>query len=185
MTNRFATMFLAVVLLSGCGVIAAAQDLKIDEAILSHLEFPSPEDRSQKNYLGLGNDKTFKLSDVKAGILIIEIFSMYCPICQAEAPTVNEMHKAISNDPKWKGKVKIIGIGTGNTPFEVNVFRQRYTIPFPLVPDENYLVQKAMSEQIRTPTFIVAKLQPGKKPRLVKVHVGRTGGPVILLKDLP
>ncbi|MBL0715287.1 MAG: AhpC/TSA family protein, partial [Desulfosarcina sp.] len=57
------------------------------------------------------------------------------------------------NDPQLKGRIKIIGIGVGNTPYEIGRFRQTYAIPFPLFADRS----RALSMQLearQTPTFI-------------------------------
>lgn len=84
---------------------------------------------------------------------------MYCPYCQKEAPIVNELYQIINNRQDIKDKIKIIGIGAGNTPFEVEVFRNQYNIPFPLFPDESFSIHKAVGD-VRTPYFFVFKINP-------------------------
>ena len=57
---------------------------------------------------------------------------MYCPFCQKEAPNVNELYRIIDQDKDLKSRIKMIGIGAGNSPFEVNTFRtpMRFLFPF-------------------------------------------------------
>jgi len=120
------------------------------------IKLPAPETAGAKNYLGLSGGGSFAVSQIKAEVLIIEIFNMYCSNCQREAPRVNELYRLINKDPKLKGKIKMIGIGAGNTPLEVEVFRKNYQVIFPLFPDEDFTIHKAVG-QVRTPFFICAK----------------------------
>jgi peroxiredoxin len=135
-----------------------------------------PEQSIQKEYLGLKGNGSFKLSQIKAELLIIEIFSMYCPYCQKEAPNVNELYRIISGREDIKDKIKIIGIGAGNTPFEVDVFRKQYAIEFPLFSDETFSVHTATGG-VRTPYFFVIRTRAGEPGIIVYSNVGTLHDP--------
>jgi thiol-disulfide isomerase/thioredoxin len=166
------------------GTSFAAGSFTVDGAALARVEFQSPESREERQYLGLADEQPFKLSGVKAETLIVHVFSMYCPLCQADAPHVNQLYKMIHKDPGLKNKVKIVGIGTGNTPFEVEVFKKKFAIPFPLFSDENFEMQKACSQPIKTPVFVTVRLDRGKALKVVNVQVGGIREPEPFFKKL-
>ena len=124
------------------------------------ITFPMPKDAKEKNYLGLTGSGAFKITQVKAQAVLIEIFSMYCPYCQKDAPGINELFRAIEKDPGLKGRIKILGIGAGNSAYEVGVYKKTYNVPFPLIPDERFALHKALGET-RTPYFILVRIDQG------------------------
>lgn len=131
----------------------------------------APQNQNEKDYLGLATRTPFRLSQIKTEVLIVEIFSMYCPYCQKEAPTVNELFTIINQRPDIKDRIKIIGIGVGNTPFEVDFFRDKYDVPFPLFPDESFSIHKTIGE-VRTPYFFVLKINQDGSNKVIFSRVG-------------
>jgi len=74
---------------------------------LPDIELPTLNNPADLKYLGLpAGGKFFKINQVKAKVVIIQIYSMYCPYCQAEAPNVNRLYAAIENSPHSKTKLK-------------------------------------------------------------------------------
>jgi len=119
----------------------------------SALMLPAPSDPDQRLYLGIDDRETFSLDDIRAEVVLIEAFSMYCPHCQHEAPNVNRLYRRIADDPLLAAKVKMIGIGVGNTRYEVDAFRKRFEVPFPLFPDRSRLLARRLEVHV-TPTFV-------------------------------
>jgi len=160
-------------LISWGPVVAAAKDpFQVDVDKLAQISFEPPERPDQLAYLGISPGKDFTVSQIKADVILVEIFSMYCPICQREAPRVNEMYQMLEKEPSLRGRFKILGVGTGNTPFEVEIFRKKFLVAFPLVSDENYTLERAFSDRLRTPTFVVLKKGKDDSLTLVDVHIG-------------
>ncbi len=128
------------------------------------ISITSPDNKDDISYLGIKENKSFKLGQIKADLVIVEIFSMYCPYCQKEAPAVNELFNKIQENDNLKNRIKILGIGAGNTQFEVNLFKSQFNIKFPLVIDENFKIHKAIGE-VRTPYFFVVKINRKRKSK--------------------
>lgn len=151
--------------------------------LMPDLELPMPGEAAQASYLGLepGQAKTFRISQIKKDWLLVEIFNMYCTICQGEAHEVNQLYQKIRQSP-LNDQLAMIGIGVGNSPFEVNVFRNRYRIEFPLFPDMGYKVHKALGEPY-TPHFVLVRLKQGEL-RIFLSNMGSFGQPSDFLADL-
>lgn len=179
MKNYFLILFF-IFIIWGMGVPPAWADNEpvFDFALLTP---ESPEDRQ---YLGLPDSgPTFLLSQLDTPIILIEIFSMYCPICQREAATVNRLFDLIQADKQLNGRVKILGIGAGNSDFETGFFRSTYQIPFPLVSDRNFMIHKKVGE-VGTPHFFGLHLQPGNRIELFFTHSGAVEDPKKFLNRL-
>jgi len=140
-------------------------------ASLPDMKIQKPADSAGLKYLGLSGSGTFSADQVKAQALMIQIFSLYCPYCQKDAPNMNRFFSLMEANPRIKGKIKILGIGAGNTQFEVNTFKKKYKVEFPLVPDADFTIHKIIGE-VRTPYFIVVKLGGPKKREVVYSRLG-------------
>lgn len=164
---------IAACLAGTCLIGRQAHAFQVNPAALQQIEYPIPESSAGRQYLGLTGTGRFHISNVKADVLIIEIFNMYCPHCQAEAPTVNKLYELIDADPALRGRMKILGIGLNNSPYEVEIFKKRFDVRFPLVADHASAIQQIADERFGTPTFVVLKIAGENVPKVMKVHVGR------------
>lgn len=139
------------------------------------INLPIPKNPEERSYLGLSGSGLFKIPQIKAPVVIVEIFSMYCPFCQKDAPEVNELYRLIEKNPEIKGKIKLIGIGAGNSPYEVEVFRKTYHVLFPLFPDKDFEIHKACGE-VRSPYYMVVKISEDGTHRIVHTQLGNYPG---------
>jgi peroxiredoxin len=82
----------------------------------------------------------------------------------------NKLQTAIETRSDTRGKVRLIGIGVGNSPYEVKFFKKKYGIRFPLFDDANSAVLNSLSG-IKTPHYFAIR----KKGRSLNVFFTQQG----------
>jgi len=149
--------------------------------VLPDMKITVPQNAIDRSYLGLERSGVFTIPQIKATIVIVEIFSMYCPYCQKEAPEINRLYSIIEGNPNLKDKVKLIGIGAGNSSYEVGVYKKKYNVPFPLFPDEDFSIHKCIGE-VRTPYFLGVKINNDGTHRIFYSQLGKFKGAELFLE---
>ena len=138
---------------------------------LPAISLPVPKNLGEKLYLGLARDGSFKIHQIKAKVVLIKIFNLYCPVCQSTASAMVELYHQIEKHPDFRGNIKLIGIGAGNNEPEIEVFKQYNNIPFPVFPDEDLSIHKALGE-VRTPFYIAVRINRDRSLEIVHTHLG-------------
>jgi peroxiredoxin len=180
--KRMGLLLLVLFSVSAGGSLARMQDCRAADAppaegaVLPDFKLPVSPLAEENQYLGVGQAGSFGLDQVGADIVILEIFNMYCPHCQKEAPNINQLYGIISGRGDHGGKIKILGIGAGNSPFEVKTFKKAFDVPFPLFPDEDFAVHHLLGE-VRTPYFVVIRINPDGSHKVLYSRVGSIGEP--------
>ena len=156
--------FLATVLTLNLAFAAGETALLSPGDKFPNLALPDQLGKQDKEYLGIKipffsfmQEDTFKLDEVKAELLFIEFFNKYCTSCQRQAPVNNEIYKRINSDNDLKNRVKFIGIGVGNSKRELDSFKSDKTIPFPLIPDQEFLGYEEIGDPGGTPYMLLVK----------------------------
>jgi peroxiredoxin len=173
--------------------VKTALALQASEAPRSHpiaegsafpdLELNGNLSAEQAAYLGLATGKTERLSKIKAPFVLLEVFSMYCPHCQREAPVMNEFYKLIAQRGLAE-KIKVVGLGAGNSLAEVEIFRAKYGLLFPLFSDPDLIAHQAVGG-VGTPYFYLLARDPKTGALTVKLgRLGRMDSPEQFLGDL-
>ncbi len=172
------SMILLTILLAGCAGTALqtveTPQMEAPKEIESlDIPLPKPSSEADADYLGLGESKdSFRMDQIKAGVLVVEVFDMYCRFCQGMAPKVDEVYE-LNLRSGFGSEVKMIGIGRMNTALEVATFKEKYKVKFPLFPDKDLSITRALRAQDEgTPYFIVIKMAPGDRVEVVHTSTG-------------
>ncbi|HMA85525.1 MAG TPA: hypothetical protein VKN73_07465 [Desulfosalsimonadaceae bacterium] len=126
-------------------------------------EFPAtglkaPENPKDRQYLGIDSDSEFAISDIQADLVLVEILNVYCVHCQDQAPIYNKLFDKINADASLGRQIKMIGVGAGNNQSEIESFREKYDIAFPLVPDPRLDLHQAIGSP-RTPFSVLVRVK--------------------------
>ena len=140
---------------------------------------PAPDSAEAQKYLGLKAMEPFKVSDIKAKLVVIEFMSAVCPHCLANAPVINNIYKTIQGNSHL-ADVKLIAIASGNEKAEVDAYKKKFKTPFPVMLDEDFAISVAM-EGVPTPTTMIVSTQNGK---VLFSETGVIGDPDKFLKEL-
>ena len=142
-----------------------------------------PSDPVLRHYLGVKEGDTFTVDDMVSEVVVVEIFNMYCPFCQREAPHVNELFTLLDRRDDLNRRLKIIGIGVGNSNFEVDYYRRSYSVEFPLFADKEFKIYEKVGK-VRTPCFFILKRDAHRRFRVVFVHSGGFKTPESFLEEI-
>lgn len=136
-----------------------------------------------QKFLGWGKKDTFHLKDIKGDLIVLEYLNKYCFSCQLQAPIMNQVFSKVASEVRLKDKVKFLGVGAGNNQREVESFRQEKKIPFPIVPDPQFLAYEAIGDPGATPfTLFIRKTEMGLI--VAQIKVGLTKEPEKILNEI-
>jgi len=125
-----------------------------------------------RSYLGLDDNTTFTLDQVKADLLLVELLNVHCVHCQMQTPSYNELFKLIEMRPETRGRIKMVGIAVGNLPQEVEAFRRAYQVPFPVIADSRFVAHRALGSSATPFSIYVRQNDSGQPGVVAKTHLG-------------
>lgn len=135
--------------------------------ILPKFKLDIPTDPEMKQYLGADGEKGFTLDQLHSRLIVVEAFSVMCPACHQNAPSLNKLYNIISGDPELKSDIVMIGIALDNDAKLVSAFEKKFKVKFPLFPDPDGEIDKTLTG-VSTPTLMILD-NTGK---VLFVHVG-------------
>ncbi len=155
-----------VILLPFKSLLAAEAEPKVG-LMAGNIPFSAPLTPEEAQYLGLANAANFTLKDIKSPYVLIESFNTTCPHCMMQAPVLNRLFELVSQDAQLKDKVKFLSVGQGNDAMAVRMWKAFHKVPFPVLPDPERKLSKAINFSPYPVSLLV-----DKTGKVVWVHVG-------------
>lgn len=125
-------------------LFAAEAEPKVGQ-VLGPVKFAKPLTDEDAKYLGLPKAQEFTIKDVKSPYILIEQFNTTCPHCMHQAPILNKLHDLVLKDPALKDKIKFMSVGAGNDEMAAKMWKGFQKVPFPVIPDPNGALGKALN----------------------------------------
>lgn len=154
---RLLRSIIFVLLLISCAFLfsSCATSHKTRETVRAVL-LEMPTDYRMAAYLGFFKpQKSFFLTDIKADILVANVFQSRCPHCRGLVDDLNEIYDLVEKEGFFH-KIKFIGLGYGDDFVEVEDFKKRYAVRYPLFADP--LADKVKVKNI--PATFILKMTP-------------------------
>ncbi|MBA4357025.1 MAG: TlpA family protein disulfide reductase [Desulfovibrio sp.] len=165
-------MRLSVILTVVCALFLSAQAVLAADAlpapgqILPALSLKAPAFGQDAGELGLAGKKTFRLQDLKAKVIVLEVIGVYCAECAKQVHAYNTLYARLARRIQ-AGEVRMFGLAAGGTDMEVENLRKTGIYKYPLVSDEKYQNHKLLREP-KTP-FTLLVTPAGK---VLYAHLG-------------
>jgi len=137
--------------------------------ILPQFTLNAPGSSDEQKYLGLKDMEPFPWSQISAKIIILEIFSFYCPHCRKQGPVLNKIYKFIQQDPELANNIKMLGLAAGGDQSKVDMWRSSLHVPFPLYTDPDTSIWQKLGKPGVPCTLIVTS-----SGKVLAVHYGAT-----------
>lgn len=122
-------------------------------------------------YLGINKNKSITIDDIKASLIIIEVFNTYCTNCSQNIKQLNDVFLYINKNEKLNRQVKIIGIASGNNDNELKEYRKLHNLDFPIFTDYNFKIHKSLGNP-RVPYTLFIEKKPNKQNKIFLTHQG-------------
>ena len=144
--NKLMVLSCVVALIFFLGAVSLAgaeTDPKVGK-VLGAVKFAKPLSDADAKYLGLAKAEEFTIKDVKAPYILIEQFNTSCPHCIHQAPGLNQLFNKVQQDAALKDKVKFMSVGQNNDENAAKMWKAFHKVPFPVLPDPNSGLGKAL-----------------------------------------
>jgi thiol-disulfide isomerase/thioredoxin len=138
-------------------------------SMLPQFKVTGPDSPETKTYLGLKDTKPFALSQVKTKFVLLEFFDVFCPVCQKNAPKINQIYNLLKEDKKLGKDIKLMAITLGGSPKDLEVYKQNYKAEYPLFVDSKNEIENKVKEKVK---FVPLLLLLDNKGKVLMSHGG-------------
>lgn len=164
-------MRIAILLALFCALLGPIDTARADALLapgqtLPALTLKTPVLTEDAQALGVAGKKTFRLKDLKAKVLVIEVIGVYCNECMKQVRSFNTLYARLARRIQAR-EVLMLGLAAGGTDMEVENLRKKGVYKYPLITDEAYKNHKLLQEP-KTP-FTMLVTPSGK---VIYSHLG-------------
>ncbi len=145
------------------------------------MEFPGLLEPGDYAALGLARTRgPVRLSELPGDLLVLEFFNRFCLTCIRQAPYLAKVWETVRAGD-LRGRVYVLGVGTGNRPKGLRRFRQETGASYPLAPDPSFDRFLELGDPGGTP-FTVFLVRRAGSWVLADYHLGLQGDTEILAR---
>ncbi len=131
-------------------------------------------DRFQYDALGLApSDEPVRIADIPGNILILELFNRFCFTCMHQSVEIQKFAESLKSE-SLTSKIKILGIGIGNTKDDLIDFSKTMKVSFPMAPDPSFDFYYGLGDIDGAPMTFFLKKKDGRW-LVADMHEGNHG----------
>lgn len=149
--------------MAGAAVLAAGLVL-----ILLGDEIPDPITRGSEapdfELRTLVEGRTLALSQLRGQVVLLNFWATWCKPCEDELPSMERLYRALSGGD---GSFELLAVSVDENAEAVQVFRERYSISFPILLDPEQRVSRLYQTQGFPESLLI-----DRQGRVVERYVG-------------
>ncbi len=150
LTSRLKLLLVVVLGLGGLGL--GLTDTPVSRYVQSFLAAPREGAPAPNFTLSTLDNETITLSDLRGQVIILNLWTSWCPPCREEMPTLNEVYQTYKDD----GLVVLaVNSTVQDREAAAREFAAEYAFDFPILLDHDGIVTRAYQLQSLPTTFFI------------------------------
>jgi len=132
----------------------------------------TPAGARDRAYLGLGEAVHFRLSEVHAEVVLVEVLNVLCPHCQKQTAPYNRLFRMIEADPATRSRIRMLGVAVANSQAQIDDFVTVYDVAYPVIADRDFALHMAVRGGPTPLSIYVRQTEPGRPGMVAGSHLG-------------